>query len=213
MERPETRVHRQGPFPVRFRELEVIRTQPLGPHLMRVTLGGPDLEGFRTLGPDDHVKLCFPSPATGELVVPRPGPGGLTWPEGHEKPPLRDYTPRKFDPVRGELDIDFVMHGDGPAASWARHCQAGHRLGVGGPRGSMTLVPDAFDGFVLLGDMTALPAIFRRIEEAPLALPIVAVIEVDTEADELPVETQARLSLRWVHRRGQPAGGSPLLDD
>ena len=31
---------------------------------------------------------------------------------------MRTYTPRRFDPDTLELDIEFVLHGDGVAATW-----------------------------------------------------------------------------------------------
>ena len=62
--------------------------------------------------------------------------------------------------------IDFVLHGDGPAASWAANAVAGSLVGQGGPRGSL-VVSDDFDWYLLAGDETALPSIARRLEELP----------------------------------------------
>ena len=90
------------------REANVVRTRHLSPRLLRVTLGGPELAGFTSLGFDDHVKLFFPDPAA---------PGG--------EPAMRDFTPRRYDPQRQELDIEFVLHGHGPAAAWAAQASVG----------------------------------------------------------------------------------------
>ena len=76
---------------------------------------------------------------------------------------MRDYTPRRYDLDTLELDIDFVLHGDGPASTWAEQAKPGQFLHIGGPRGSM-IVPDIFDSYLLIGDETALPAIARRLE-------------------------------------------------
>lgn len=84
---------------------------------------------------------------------------------------VRDYTPRGFDPVALTLEIDFALHGAGPATRWEAQAQGGQRLGVGGPRGSF-IRPTDFDGHLLIGDDTALPAIARRLAELPAQAPI-----------------------------------------
>ncbi len=54
---------------VRFRELTVLRTEEVTPHMRRVVLGGDELAGFDSPGADDHIKLFFPN-ASGEMVLP-----------------------------------------------------------------------------------------------------------------------------------------------
>ena len=83
---------------LRMRLLEVRDVEALTPNMRRVTLGGDDLEGFESPGFDDHVKLFFPDPQTGELVLPKVGPEGVAKPAPGDAPRLmRDYTPRRFD--------------------------------------------------------------------------------------------------------------------
>jgi NADPH-dependent ferric siderophore reductase len=188
---------------VRFRILEVLRVTRVTPHLVRVTLGGDELEGFTSLGFDDHVKLFFPD-ATGALPRPVMGPDGLNFPGG--RPPMRDYTPRSFDAAARTLDIEFAVHEAGPATDWAVRAKAGDKLGVGGPRGSF-VIPMNFDGYVLIGDDTALPAIARRLGELPAGAKVAVLAEVDSAADELTFETNADLTVHWVHRNGT---GNPL---
>jgi NADPH-dependent ferric siderophore reductase len=123
---------------------------------------------------------------------------------------MRDYTPRYFDPATQTLDIDFVLHGDGPASTWAETVRPGDTLMIGGPRGSL-VVPDAFDWYLLAGDETALPAIGRRIEELPSDKPAIAVIEVADAAEEQRFETRSPVEIHWVHRNGLKAGAQNLI--
>lgn len=37
---------------------------------------------------------------------------------------MRTFTVRRFEPASGELDIDFVLHGEGPASQWADLCRS-----------------------------------------------------------------------------------------
>jgi len=192
----------------RMRLLDVVGVTDVTPLMRRISLSG-DLEGFVSLGHADHIKAFFGEPGAAP-IMPVLGPNGAEFPEGHPRPQMRDYTPRYFDAAANRLDIDFVLHGDGPASSWAAQAGIGQQLLIGGPRGSM-LVPAAFDWYLLVGDETALPAIGRRIEELPPGAKVVAIIEVDSAAEEQSFVTAVDLSLTYVHRNGRPAGTTDLL--
>ena len=197
---------------LRFRVLDVVAVERVTPHLVRVTLGGDALEGFTSPGFDDHAKLFFPDPTTGELVVPTAGPDGPVWPEGR-KPTMRDYTPRRFDAQARTLEIDFALHDAGPATEWAQQAAPGQRLGVGGPRGSF-IVPTNFDWHLLIGDDTALPAISRRLAELPADARAIVLAEVDGPADQVALPSAANVKIVWVHRQDAPTdtpAESPLL--
>jgi NADPH-dependent ferric siderophore reductase len=73
------------------------------------------------------------------------------------------------------------------------------------------IVPPAFDWYLLAGDETALPAIGRRIEELPAGAKVLAIIEVDSPAEEQSFKTATDLSVTYVHRNGRPAGTTDLL--
>lgn len=154
------------------RTLTVRRTERLSPQLLRVTFTGEDLHDFVSLSFDDHVKLILPG----------------------EPPVLRDYTPRRFG--ADELDIEFALHGHGPAARWALQAAPGQLVQVGGPRGSF-VVPLAFDWHLLAGDLSALPAIARRLEELPAGCTAIVRILADA-GEQRPLPTRATLDLQWL---------------
>lgn len=196
--------------PLKMRILTVARVERIAGLLARVTFTGEDLRDFVSASFDDHVKLFFPADPSQPLLLPEVGPDGIKFPDGAPRPAARDYTPRRYDAAREELDIDFVLHGDGPASTWAEQAEAGQRLGIGGPRGSF-VVPKGFDWHVLIGDETALPAIARRLEELPAAAQALVLVEVPGVANEIPLPTQARATVRWLHRDGTAAGYSTRL--
>ena len=184
---------------IKRRRLQVLRVVDLTPRMRRITLGGPELAGFVSLGTDDHVKLLFPQNAAEqaalETLVLGAGKG-----EG-PMPAMRDYTPRRYDLDTLELDIDFVLHGDGPAATWAAQAQPGQFLHIGGPRGSM-IVPDIFDSYLLIGDETALPAIARRLEGLPANRRALVIIEVENGKEQQVLQSTAEVNVIWVLREG-----------
>ena len=188
---------------IKRRRLQVLRVVDLTPRMRRITLGGPELADFISLGTDDHVKLLFPQNAEQTAALETMVLGGKN--EG-PMPEMRDYTPRRYDLDTLELDIDFVLHGDGPASTWAEQAKPGQFLHIGGPRGSM-IVPDIFDSYPLIGDETALPAIGRRLEELPAGRKVLAVIEIADAAEQQVLGSAAEVEVIWVLR-----GQDDLLD-
>ena len=184
---------------IKRRRLEVLRVVDLTPRMRRITLGGPELEGFVSLGTDDHVKLLFPQNAAEQAALETLvlGAGKSDGP----MPAMRDYTPRRYDLETLELDIDFVLHGDGPASTWAEQARPGQFLHIGGPRGSM-IVPDMFDSYLLIGDETALPAIARRLEGLPANRRALVIIEVENGKEQQVLESAAQVNVIWVLREG-----------
>ncbi|WP_250029469.1 siderophore-interacting protein [Paractinoplanes maris] len=182
------------------RLLEVVRVNHLGPRMVRITLGGEQLDGFSYAAPDDHVKVFFPEPGAGLPVMPTLGEEGLEPPPpGSPLPTFRDYTIRFLRPEARELDIDFVLHGHGPGGSWAAAARPGDKVGILGPRGS-TMVPFTFDWYLLGADETALPALAAWLEQLPAGARIQAYAEVADADDEQKLAGE----VRWLHRsRGE----------
>jgi NADPH-dependent ferric siderophore reductase len=193
--------------------------------MARVTFGGPDLADFALAGPDQQVKLYFPKPGRRVPVLPGPADDGdgdvMRWyaafqaiPED-ERPWTRSYTVRAHDPLRGTVDVDFVLHRDaGPATRWALSAAAGDVLGMFGPSAYFaTPVPlGTTDWMLLAGDESALPAIGTIVEALPPGARAMAYVEVTDAAEEQRFTTAGDVSVRWLHRDGAPAGHGPLVE-
>lgn len=146
-----------------FRTVTVAEKQPVAENFWRVTLQGEALAGFESPGFDDHSKIFFPDPQTGELLLPQATDDGIVWPEGH-RPAARDYTPLFFD-GKSTLTFDFYRHQQGIASEWAERAVVGDLLGIGGPRGSL-IIPTDYATQVYVFDETGLPAMQRRLSQA-----------------------------------------------
>ena len=164
--------------------MTVAAVEMLSPRMKRIVFTSSDLADFDSNAHDDHVKLFFTA-------------GAGASPSG------RDYTPRWFDRDQRAVAVDFVLHGHGPAASWARAARVGDTLEMGGPRGS-TVVPDDFDWYLLVGDESALPAIGRRVEELRAGVPVTTVVAIDDADDRQSLVTTADWRPHWVTR--DPSG-------
>ncbi len=204
------RVARRVRHETKLRLLQVRNVAHITPKMVRVVLGGDELAGFVSAAHDDHVKLFFPLPGDDKPALPPLGPNGRAFAEGAPRPPMRDYTPRRYDAAANTLTVDFVLHGEGPATAWAAQAKPGGYLGVGGPRGSF-VVPDDFDWYLLAGDESALPAIGRRLEELPATARALVVVEIEDAGEEQQFDTRAKLEMHWLHRHAPSGSELPSL--
>jgi NADPH-dependent ferric siderophore reductase len=188
--------------------LTVVAVADVTPSVRRVVLSGT-AAAVAAAGPTVNLLV----PPVGDLVPRWPAvarDGRIVWPEGAHGISLRSYTARRQDLDRSEVEIDFVLHGDGPAAAWANAAAPGAPLGVAGagPLG------DRPAGWLLLaGDETALPAIARILRAAAPATGGVALVEVADAAEEQPLQAPDGVDVRWLHRHGTAPGQSTLLVD
>ncbi|MDI1483529.1 siderophore-interacting protein [Polyangium sp. y55x31] len=193
-------------YPLKVRRLVVAGVRDLSPRMRRITLGGPELEGFVSLAPEDHVKLLFPAEGEAEPALPVVDERGEIRPPPGARPIARDYTIRARH--ADTIDIDFLLHGHGVASSWAARAAPGHVLGLAGPRGSRLLrMLPTWQLFV--GDETALPEMTRRIEETPSAVRnfVVALVEDAKDQVAWPELAPPRVEIRWVHRADASGAG------
>lgn len=173
------------------RTFTVLNKTEITPHMLRVRLGGEAMADFPSDQPSAYVKLHFPQADS-------------------DRPLLRTYTIRaqRADSV----DIDFVMHGDGgPASRWAEDVQLGDTIDIGGP-GPKKLVDPSADWVLLIGDMTALPAISANIENLPADTRGHAIIEVAHADDIQELTTPAGLKIQWVINPHPGESNDALVD-
>ncbi|WP_433871717.1 siderophore-interacting protein [Saccharopolyspora sp. CA-218241] len=195
------------------RDLQVLRTAELSPSMRRITLGGDELSGFLDEHTGPNIKVFVPQQGQQRPVLPTLDveTGRYRWPEADQRPTMRTYTVRRYDEANGELDVDFVMHGEhGVASNWARRAQPGDHLGVMGPGGKSCRTAE---WYLLLGDETALPAISAIVEQLPPTACGQVFVELGDSADQQHVECPPDLRWTWLHRGGAPAGRSEQLFD
>ncbi|WP_371130963.1 siderophore-interacting protein [Arthrobacter sp. SDTb3-6] len=193
--------------------LDVVRTEQLSPHMVRVVAGGPGLAAFEAKDATDmYVKIHFLQPGVDYAEPVDVFALRETMPR-EQWPATRTYTVRWLDLAAQELAIDFVIHGDsGLAGPWAAAAAPGDRIIFSGPGGAYRPNPDA-DWYLLGGDEAALPAIAAALEALPAGAVGYAYLEVDTEADIQPIAAPAGVEVVWLFRRGATPDASTLLAD
>ncbi|MDQ3577312.1 MAG: siderophore-interacting protein [Actinomycetota bacterium] len=185
----------------------------IGTMMARITFTGEVLGHFGYDGPDHLARLFLPS-ASGRLVLP------VTtewWPEMRampleDRPILRNYTARRLDRARQELDIDFVLHGDGsPASAWALRAAPGDQIGVLSD-GAEYAPPADTDWQLIAGDVTAIPAVSSIVERFSPGTRAVVLLEVTDAADEVDIAAPDGVDIRWLHRQGTGPRGARVVE-
>jgi NADPH-dependent ferric siderophore reductase len=192
---------------------EVVRTSLVTPRMRRVTLTS---EALRTLNPNPapmEGRIYFPLPGEIEPLMPDQDQQGMGGYQGRIGDVTRPWSVRSIRVDDLEMDLDFVAHEGGLASPWAEAARPGDRLGFsfdGGGNGAW-VAPDDVELQVLVGDETALPGIAAKVEHASAGTRVHVIVEVDDEAEQQPFDTEADLTVTWLHRRGAPPGTTDLL--
>ena len=173
-------------------ELEVADALDISPRMRRIRLTSDALSAFEYLPGQDMM-----------LVLPR----------GPDRTARRRFTIRRFDRERRLIDLDFVLHGGGPAMRWAVAARPGDQIEVVGPRGKITLAGGA-DWHLFAGDETAMPGAFAMMEALAPSVPARAFLEIEGSAEEqrLEVADGADRHVTWFHRQAAANGDGSLVD-
>jgi NADPH-dependent ferric siderophore reductase len=184
---------------------EVLRSEEVTSHMVRVVLGG---SGFDTFTPSDftdsYVKLV--------VVADEVDVAGLLHPltldsfadlPAAKQPVVRTLTVRRADPAAREIAIDVVVHGEhGAAGQWAATAEPGQPVYLMGPSGAYAPDPAA-DWHLLAGDESALPAISVALEALPANAIGQVFIETAEPEDELPLTAPDGVQINWIYRGGR----------
>jgi NADPH-dependent ferric siderophore reductase len=188
-----------------LQRFEVVSTQQLAPHMVRVLLEGSDFDTFVPSSfTDSYVKLVF---VPGDVDVARL-PHPLTLDSFAELPPekkpsVRTITVRKVDAAAHQIALDIVTHGEhGVAGVWAATAQPGQVIYLMGPGGAYTPDPAA-NWHLLAGDESALPAIATALEALPANAIGKAFIEVAGPDDIISLTAPEGVQVSWIYRGGR----------
>ncbi len=209
----------------RLFEVALKERRVLSPSLHRLVFTGADVARMKTEGPDQRIKVFFPLPGQDAPEVP----SGEDWYARYrvladdQRPPMRTYTLRQLRAAQGEVDVDFVLHGEtGPASRWAVHAQPGDRVVLLAPDADCAessegweWKPPAGVGQVLLvADETALPAVAGILEELAAQVDpprVLALLEVAGEGGAIALKAPPSAELVWLPR-GQAAYGQAMVE-
>ncbi|MFD1814962.1 siderophore-interacting protein [Rhodococcus gannanensis] len=200
-----------------FLHARVLGSKQISPHFVRVTVGGPDLHSYASLGFDQWFRLFLRTPEQSELRLPTST--SKLWYAQYlamskaTRPVIRNYTVRSFRTAEAalhgdtpEIDIDFVCHGSadagdaGPASTWAQSVSPGEDVALLDEGLIHNPLPEARQ-LLLVGDESALPAIAGILESSPDDARGDAFVEVPDADDIQEIRVPDGMTLHWLPRR------------
>lgn len=189
--------------------MRVLRREQLSPHFFRVTFGEGDLDRFAAMGFDQWFRLFLPV-ASEEILTRLPNKlTTLAYAKyltiaKTERPVLRNYTVRAFRPESMELDVDFVVHGSGPAATWAKQCAPGDAAAIIDEGIAFTPPPPA-KRMVLVADESGVPAAAAVLASLPSDAIGHAFLEIPEDADQQDIVAPLGVTVEWLPRNDSTA--------
>lgn len=205
------------PNPKRPRLIKVQSWHNLSPNLRRIVFHSPELADYPFERNGAHIKIFLPLPGQNEPELPEMTERGPRWPNKAAAPYKRSYTLSAFDRQAHTISIDFVLHGDnGPASAFAENVQSGQTIGLSPPAGKRGLI-EAAPACLLVGDLSALPAITAMLADMPpdtrgrvllwlpeaadlpadLPKPVGMAVQLFTDADPEPLAQLVRAAADW----------------
>ncbi len=179
-------VARPGP-----RILTVKAAWSLTPNMIRVTFAGPELSDIPEDRAGGNCKLSLPDPGESREAFLRRLQEGPS-------PARRTYTVRHIRASAGEMDIDFVDHGDtGPASRWASQAKPGDFLGFQGPSPAKVAHFEA-DWYLVAADPSALPVAAAALEAMPRDAKGIAVFEITAAEDRQEIDAPPGIAFHWL---------------
>lgn len=200
------RVRREPPA---YRRIAVVGVTSLTPRMVRVTVGGAELEGLAVEQPAASVRLLIPGAGARELVMPAWNGNEFLLPDG-SRPAIRTLTPLRVDPRSRQMDLEIVVHEGGAASAWALKAHAGDEAAISGPGRGYPIDPEA-EGFLLAGDEAAIPAIGQLLEELPGDKPVRVLIEVASPEARLELPKHPGAEVEWYDLAADAPPGDALV--
>ena len=171
---------------------EISDCTQISPNFARVRLAG-DFTAFATKTAGLHFRFLFGPEGT---AWPTLDANGLTyWPDGVSSWHRPPYTVRRLAPDASWIDVDIVLHDGGRVTEWCKRVKPGDEIALTGPSGSKMPTENKL---ALFGDETALPIIFRIVEDAPPDVSGYATIAVRNLKDSQSISASPQFDIRWI---------------
>ncbi|WP_336813020.1 ABC transporter ATP-binding protein/permease [Bosea sp. MMO-172] len=162
--------------------MTVLSVTDIAPGFRRIRLAAPTMIDGRETPTASYVRLWAPDPIE---------PGKV-----HQ----RGYTLVDPDAATGEVSFDFVLHEPmGPASGWAAAAQRGDTITASYYMFHKFDPPEDPEGYLLMGDPAAIPAINAILGELPPEAQVVVILQANLPGDaEIPVTSHPGAEILWT---------------
>lgn len=160
--------------------------------MMRLVVGGGELDGLELPDPAASVRLLIPWPGD-PFELPEWNGNEFLLADGR-RPALRTFTPVSLS--GDELTLDIVRHRGGAVADWVETVRPGEQCAVSGPGRGETIDASA-RRYLLVGDETAIPAIEQLLDAIPVDVSVAVHVEIADERARLDLPPHPHAAVTW----------------
>lgn len=162
--------------------MTVISVTDITPGFRRIRFSAPTMIDGRETPTASYVRLWAPDPVDPDKV--------------HQ----RGYTLVDPDAAAGEVSFDFVMHEPmGPASGWAAAAEPGDTIAASYYMFHKFEPPEDPEGYLLMGDPAAIPAINAILAVLPPEAQIVVILQANLPGDgDIPVTRHPGATVIWT---------------
>lgn len=187
--------------------LQVLEKHQVSPNVVRVRLGGDQLDQLnRNDNTDHYVKLLLPEPDAG--LEPPYDMDALREQDPDLVPRRRTYSIRHWDEdsisldvvvhaADGSLDASGVPVSSGLASQWAMDVQPGDLVAMNGAGGGYSPDPSA-PFHLLVVDHSALPAAACALESMQPDARGLVLVHLDHAEDQIELQAPEGVEIRWL---------------
>ena len=190
--------------------VRLTRHERLSPSMLRLTFSDPSLADFADNGYDQRIKVVLAQRGGWPLDEFPTDPEWFTaWREQptQQRAQIRRYTARGVRHDVGEIDLDFVDHGVvGPGSRFAVEADFGDEVILVGPsaaydgdHGGLEFRRDLAGATrqLIVGDLTALPAIAGIVSELPSSATGLVSVTVPSADDAQDLRAPEGVTVQW----------------
>ncbi|OCG24487.1 hypothetical protein A9G45_09000 [Gilliamella sp. HK2] len=175
--------------------LTVLNVEKISPSFIRVQFSCNKQVDINPLWICPYLKLLFPDPLTGKIEFPKFDDNNKIVVDDKLRRLIRSYSVREFECANNEFFVDFAIHQTGLASVWSQKAKIGDQIGLIGAASKLQFTDDRL---VLMGDVSAMPAICYTLEHLPKKHKAFAFIEVNHKNDIVSLSDNKNIEVCWL---------------
>ncbi|WP_085246701.1 siderophore-interacting protein [Gilliamella mensalis] len=179
--------------------LTVLNVEKISPSFIRIQFSSNKPVNIDPLWICPYLKLLFPDPLTGLIEFPQLDENNKILVNDRLRQLVRSYSVREFDRDANQFFVDFAIHETGLASVWSQKAKIGDQIGLIGAASKLKFNNDCL---ILMGDVSAIPAICYTLEHLPKKQKAFAFMQVNCKSDMVSLPVNKSIKVHWFVQNG-----------
>jgi NADPH-dependent ferric siderophore reductase len=182
--------------------LTVLNIEKISPSFIRIQFSSDKPVNIDPLWVCPYLKLLFPDPSTNVITFLKLDDNNKIAVDDKQRQLVRSYSVREFERASNQFFVDFAIHDTGLASVWSQKTKVGDQIGLIAAASKLRFTDNCL---VLMGDISAVPAICYTLEHLPQNQKAFAFIQVNYKSDIVPLPDNKNIKVNWfIQNRDNP---------